>query len=303
MGARHDHAAGAKNEGRLIAALCLTGAFLIVEVIGGLLTQSLALLSDAAHMMTDVAGLAIALAAVRLARRPPDLKRTFGYHRFEILASAFNAVLLFGVAIYILFEAYERFRDPPEVQSLPMLAIACVGLVINLVSMRLLGAGKDESLNVKGAYLEVWSDMLGSLGVIAAAGVIYVTGWTLIDPIIAVGIGLWVLPRTWTLLKESTNILLQGVPRGLSIAEIESELKGIEGVAEVHALHVWAMTSGRNVVSAHIVAADGERDHIELRRTIETRLAERFGLDYATIQLEDKSGHAAAPEADHAHET
>lgn len=291
MGSGHDHAATTKNEGRLIAALALTAIFLVVEVVAGLLTQSLALLSDAAHMFTDVAGLAIALVAVRIARRPADKKRTFGYYRFEILAAAFNATLLFFVAAYILFEAYQRFQQPPSIQSIPMLAVAVLGLIVNLISMRLLGAGKDESLNVKGAYLEVWSDMLGSLGVIVAAIIIYLTGWMIVDSIVAVGIGLWVLPRTWELLKESTNILLQGVPRGVDLSAVETAIRAMPEVADIHSLHVWALTSGRNVISVHIITRDDLGDANAFRRDVEALLHSRFGLDHSTIQLEDTEGH------------
>ena len=201
-------------------ALGLTFGFLLAEVIGGVVTGSLALISDAAHMFTDAAALAIALAAIRIARRPADVRRTYGYHRFEILAAAFNALLLFAVALYILFEAYQRFRNPPEIQSTGMLVIASLGLVVNLISIRLLSGGKDSSLNVKGAYLEVWSDLLGSLGVIAGALVIRFTGWAWVDTLIAVAIGFWVLPRTWVLLKDSLNILLEGVPEGIDVGEV-----------------------------------------------------------------------------------
>ncbi len=293
MGSGHDHTATTKNEGRLIAALSLTAIFLIVEVVAGLLTRSLALLSDAAHMFTDVAGLAIALAAVRIGKRAADRQRTFGYYRFEILAAAFNAVLLFLVAGYILLEAYDRFREPPAIQSIPMLTVAVLGLIVNFISMRLLGAGKDESLNVKGAYLEVWSDMLGSLGVIVAAIVIYLTGWFWVDAIVAVGIGLWVLPRTWQLLKETTNILLQGVPRGISVEAIETALRRMPQVSDVHSLHVWALTSGRNVISVHIVATQGLGDGNTFRREVESLLHAEFGFYHSTIQLEDSTGHGA----------
>ena len=213
MSATHTHALPtSQNEKFLWIALGLTSSFLIAEVIGGIVTGSLALLSDAAHMFTDASALAISLAAMRIAKRPADLRRTFGYHRFEILAAAFNAILLFLVAFYILYEAYQRFNFPAEVQPIGMLVIASIGLIVNLISMRLLSAGKDTSLNVKGAYLEVWSDMLGSIGVIAGALMIRFTGWVWVDSAIAVAIGLWVLPRTWMLLKESLNILLEGVP-------------------------------------------------------------------------------------------
>lgn len=291
MGGGHDHAAGTKNEGRLIAALSLTAIFLIVEVVAGLLTRSLALLSDAAHMFTDVAGLAIALVAVRISKRPADRQRTFGYYRFEILAAAFNAVLLFLVAGYILFEAYERFREPPAIQSIPMLTVAVLGLIVNFISMRLLGAGKDESLNVKGAYLEVWSDMLGSLGVIVAAILIYFTGWVFVDAIVAVGIGLWVLPRTWELLKETTNILLQGVPRGMNVQAIENALRSMPEVSDIHNLHIWALTSGRNVISVHIITGPLLDDANAFRLRVEKMLHADFGLEHSTVQLEDVRGH------------
>ena len=215
MSSGHPHAPaqgkpGAPHQRSLWIALALTSAFMVAEVIGGVITGSLALISDAAHMFTDTAALAIALAAMQIAKRPVDPRRTFGYHRFEILAAAFNALLLFGVALYILFEAWQRFSAPPSVDSVPMLVVASVGLVVNMISMRLLASGKDGSLNVKGAYLEVWSDMLGSLGVIVGAIVIWLTGWTWVDTVIAVAIGLWVLPRTWVLLRASINILLRG---------------------------------------------------------------------------------------------
>lgn len=294
----HDHGRGA-NARQLTWALVLTSCFLVAEVVGGLLTQSLALISDAAHMFTDAAGLGIALAAVKLGERPADARRTFGYARFEILAAAFNAVLLFLVAIYILYEAYQRFTQPIEVQSLPMLAIAVLGLVVNFACMRILGAGKDESLNVKGAYLEVWADMLGSVGVILAASAIWLTGWNWVDPLVAVAIGLWVLPRTWSLLRESLNILLQGVPEGIAIADIEAALRAVPGLKGLHSLHVWAMTSGQNVLSAHLEIAPDVADAMAFRGRVESLLHERFGIDHITIQLEDGRGHCVT-DAGHA---
>lgn len=202
MGAGHDHGTSEiKHERPLWWAFGLTATFLIAEVIGGLVTNSLALLSDAAHMMTDVIALAISLVAVRLSRRPPDAKRTYGYARMEAIGAMINGGLLFLVAGYILWAAAGRFQEPPDVASTGMLVIATMGLVVNLISMRLLKAGSGTSLNVKGAYLEVWADMLGSVGVIAAALIIHFTGWTVADPILAVLIGLWVLPRTWTLVR------------------------------------------------------------------------------------------------------
>ncbi len=219
----HDHGRDA-NPAALTKALILTGAFLVVEVVGGILTGSLALLSDAAHMFTDTAALAIALAAIRIGERPADSRRTFGYQRFEILAAAVNAALLLGVALYILYEGYRRFVAPPQIQSFGMLAIAVVGLAVNLAAMRILAPQQERSVNVRGAYLEVWSDALGSLGVILAAVVLWLTGWAWVDTLVAVGIGLWVLPRAWSLLRETTNVLLEGVPKGIDLDEVANEM-------------------------------------------------------------------------------
>ena len=285
MGAGHDHGTGNANASALTKALALTGTFLVAEVIGGILTGSLALLSDAAHMMTDTAGLAIALAAVRIGARPADNRRTFGYKRFEILAAAFNALLLFGVAAYILYEGIKRFVEPSEIQSLPMLVIAALGLVVNLIAMRILDAGRTSSLNVKGAYLEVWSDMLGSVGVIAAALIIWVTGWTWVDPLVAIAIGFWVLPRTWVLFKETTNILLEGVPEGIDLDKLSARLASVPGVASIHDLHVWALTSGMPSLSAHLVLKDGF-DPETTREAATEAMHEGFDIDHTTFQIE-----------------
>ena len=283
----HDHSHGTTNEKRLKWALALTSIYLVAEAVGGFLTNSLALLSDAAHMLTDVAALAISLMAMRIAARPADARRSFGYHRFEILAAAVNASALFMVAAYILYEAYQRFRTPPEVHSTAMLLVAVVGLVVNLASMRILGGGKDASLNVKGAYLEVWSDMLGSVGVIAAALIIRFTAWPQIDPIIAVLIGLWVLPRTWTLLSESVNVLLEGVPEGIKLADVEHELVSIPEVLAVHELHVWTITSGKNSLTAHLTVSE-ECDPEQVMRKANELCLQRFGISHTTIQTEQK---------------
>lgn len=245
---------------------------------------------------------AIALAAIRIARQPADQQRTYGYYRFEILAAAFNALLLFGVGLYILYEAYLRLSNPPEIQSTGMLVIAVIGLAVNLVSMRLLSAGKDSSLNVKGAYLEVWSDMLGSVGVIVAAIVIKVTNWGWVDSTVAAAIGVWVLPRAWTLLKESVNILLQGVPQGVDLGRLNSAIRAIPGVVDVHSLHVWALTTGKYVLSAHLVI-DPLRSDGSSVMTATTELAKQFGIVNSTVQVErdgdrlhentiDDDGHA-----------
>lgn len=287
MSAGHTHALPtSQNKKYLLIALALTSTFLVAEVIGGLIAGSLALLSDAAHMLTDASALAISLAAIHIGQRPADSRRTFGYYRFEILAAAFNAILLFLVALYILFEAYQRLKHPPEIQSGTMLVIAVIGLVVNLISMRLLSTGKDASLNVKGAYLEVWSDMLGSIGVIIGALVIKWTGWTWLDSAIAVGIGLWVLPRTWTLLKESIQVLLEGVPEGIVLDKVEAAILTLPGVASVHDLHVWSISSGKASLTVHVVCQDANVDWSTLLQSIRTLLAKEFDLHHATVQLE-----------------
>jgi cobalt-zinc-cadmium efflux system protein len=289
-GHAHGHATGA-NERSLRIALGLTATFLVVELVAGVLTQSLALISDAAHMFTDTAALAIALVAVRMGRKAADAKRTFGYHRFEILAAAFNAMLLFGVAVYIGFEAYLRLKSPPEVQSTGMLAVALIGMVVNLVSMRMLTGGKDANLNMKGAYLEAWSDMLGSLGVVVGALVIKFTGWLWVDSAVAVLIALWVLPRTCSLLRASVNILLEGVPEGVDLAKVREALLTVAGVTSIHDLHVWALTSGKVSLTVHVVneaAVDAETRILpEIRR----RLADQFAITHITVQCELEPCH------------
>lgn len=293
-GHSHDHTKGAS--GKMLGwALILTTAFLVAELIGAWVFQSLALLSDAAHMFTDAAALAIALAAIKIGERPADEKRSFGYRRFEILAAAFNAVLLFVVGGYILYEGVLRILNPEPVGSVGMLVVAAIGLVINLISMRLLSSGKDTSLNIKGAYLEVWADMLGSLGVIVGAVVIMLTGWTWVDPVVAIGIGLWVLPRTWSLLRDTTHVLLEGVPRGMSLKEIRAAIAAAPGVAGVHDLHVWSITSDESSCSVHVQLAEGADP--ETVRVAVAESLERFELTHVTVQTErepcdDGHGHA-----------
>lgn len=287
MGSAHDHGSSEiRHEKPLWWALGLTTTFLVVEVAGGLITNSLALLSDAAHMMTDVFALAIALFAVRLSRRPPDAKRTNGYARMEAIGAMINGGLLFLVAGYILYEAIGRFGTPPEVGSTGMLVIASAGLVINLISMRLLKAGSGTSLNVKGAYLEVWADMLGSVGVIAAAVVIMLTGWHLADPIIAVLIGLWVLPRTWKLLSEAGQVLIQGVPAGLNLDVVRDMMMTHPGVAAVHDLHIWALGSKQAVLTAHIVLQDEKQAPDVVRESLAAALRETFHIEHSTLQVD-----------------
>jgi cobalt-zinc-cadmium efflux system protein len=283
----HSHAnSTTKNEKALWLALVPTASFMVAEIVGGLLTGSLALISDASHMATDVFGISIAIAAIRFGRRPADAKRTFGYERFEILAAMANAIILFAIGFYILIEAFRRLSAPPEIQSTAMLIVALIGLAVNLFSMRMLAAGKDESLNLKGAYLEVWSDLLGSIGVIGAAIIIRITGWTLVDSIVAVGIGLWVFPRTLVLLREALNILLEGVPKGIVLEEVRSSIGDTAGVMGVHDLHVWSLTGGRVCLTAHVVAALDVAEQETLIADLGQMLHERFGIGHVTIQVE-----------------
>ena len=292
MSAGHSHATvRAGHERKLWMALGLTGSFMIAEVIGAFVTGSLALLSDAAHMMTDALALAISLVAIQVAKRAADRKRTFGYARFEILAAAFNALLLFGVAFYILYEAYLRLQAPAAIQSTGMLVIAVLGLIVNLISMRLLSAASGESLNVKGAYLEVWSDMLGSIGVIIAAVLIMFTGWGWVDSVVAAAIGFWVVPRTWTLLKASMNVLLQGVPDGIDIDAVEQAIHAVPGVREVHDLHIWAVTSGKNVLSTHLVVDPAQGSEQQVLAQVTELLHEQFDISHVTIQIEGAGFH------------
>ena len=266
--------------------LALTIAFLFVEVVGGILTGSLALLSDAAHMFTDTMALGIAIAAIRLARMPADRKRTFGYYRFEVLAAALNAVLLFLVALYILYEAYERWITPRTIETVGMLAIAVTGLAVNLVGMRLLAADAGRNLNVKGAYREVWADAVGSMGVIAGALIVYFTGYSRADPIVAVLIAFWVLPRSWALFRQSVNVLLEGVPEGVDLAQIDERLRAVPGVREVHELHVWALGSGRTSLTAHLILDEAQTDLHRVIGEANERLRADFGITHTTLQAE-----------------
>lgn len=279
--------AAARHKTPLYIALALTLCYMTAEVVGGLLTGSLALLADAAHMLTDAGGLALALFAIHYAQKPATPQNTYGYLRTEILSAMANAVVLLLLTVYILYEAYQRFLSPPEILSGPMLAVAVVGLIVNFISMRLLSSGSSESLNIQGAYFEVLSDMLGSLGVIIAALVVMFTGWTIADPIIGAGIGLFIVPRTWRLLSQATHILMEGTPAEVDLSLLESALRAIRGVAAVHDLHVWTITSGLDAMSVHVVLSEGADGHTVLRAARAVML-QRFHLRHTTIQIEDK---------------
>jgi cobalt-zinc-cadmium efflux system protein len=281
----HDHHGSLRNRRRLSVVLGLAALYLVVEAIGGLLTGSLALLADAGHMLTDVAGIGMALVAMKLAERPPTPERTYGYHRFEILAALANAVVLIAVSVFILYEAWSRFRNPPPVASGAMLGIAVGGLAINLASVAILRAGSAENLNVKGAYFEVLSDLLSSAGVIVAAGVMWATGWYWADPLVSAAIGLFILPRTWSLLNEAIGVLLEGTPPGIELGEVRRAMEEVAGVHSVHDLHVWTITSGMNVLTAHAVIEDGI-PHEPVLDALRRCVATGFGVGHVTVQVE-----------------
>jgi cobalt-zinc-cadmium efflux system protein len=287
MGHGHSHTPASKNKKRLAIVLGLTTAYLIAEVVGGVLTHSLALLADAGHMLTDVAGLGLAILAIQFAERPATPERTYGFYRVEILAALTNAVVLIGISIYILYEAYQRFRNPPEIQSGAMLGVAAVGLVVNIVGIYLLRAASEESLNMKGAYFEVMSDMLTSIGVIAAAIIMLTTGWYYADPLISAGIGLFILPRTWLLLRDAVGVLLEGTPTDVNLAALREAIGTVAGVADVHDLHVWSLTSGVNALSVHTVLADHGL-HDEVLAAVQKRVTADFKIAHATVQVECK---------------
>ncbi|MEV0156364.1 cation diffusion facilitator family transporter [Micromonospora sp. NPDC050686] len=303
MGAGHDHGgqvlrAGAKHRGRLWAAFGLLAGFMLVEAVAAWLTGSLALLSDAGHMFTDVLGIGMALAAITAASRASrDGQRTFGLYRTEVLAALANAVLLFGVAIFVLVEAVRRFAEPPEVLAGPMLVVAVAGLLANVGAFLLLRSGATESLNVRGAYLEVLGDLFSSVGVIVAAAVIALTEWWYADPIIAVAVGLFILPRTYRLGRAAVRVLVQAAPPHLDVAEVRDALAAVDGVADVHDLHVWTLTSGMEVASAHLILAR-RGDLAAVLAGSRQVLHDRFGIEHATLQAEpqdadgvcDKSG-------------
>jgi cobalt-zinc-cadmium efflux system protein len=282
----HAHAsAAAAHRNRLVMVLGLSVVILVVEAAGAYASNSLALLADAGHMLTDVSGISLALLAIWFAGRAPTRDRTFGYLRLEILAAVANAVLLFGVAAFILYEAWQRLTAPPEVASGLMLAIALVGLGANAVSLVLLRDAQRDSLNMRGAYLEVLGDFLGSGAVIIAAIVIGATGWTQADAVASIVIALLILPRTFALLREATDVLLEATPKGIDMDHIRQHILDAPGVIDCHDLHAWTITSGMNVVSAHVIVADGADPAVTLGALCEC-LSDDFDIEHSTFQLE-----------------
>jgi len=291
MGHEHSHAGSATrvaDKRALGLAFGLTATFTVVEVVGGLLTGSLALLADAAHMLSDSLSIGLALGALWLARRPATAQRTFGFKRAEILAALFNGVTLVVVSLWIFYEAYRRFQEPPEVLGGALLGVAVVGLLVNLGAAAILRGSQGESLNVSAAFRHVLADLLGSVGVIAAALIILLTGWRYADPIVSVVLGVLVLASSWSIIRDAVAILLEAAPRGVDIRRVGQRMAGTTGVREVHDLHVWTITSGFPALSAHVLVGDGDDCHA-VRRELERLLHEQFEIDHTTLQIDHES--------------
>lgn len=286
--------AGARYLKRLGIAFGLVATFMVVEAVAGFLSGSLALLSDAGHMATDALGLGMALAAIVAAARVRKSGTfTYGVYRLEILAALTNAGLLFAVGGYVLVEAFRRFQDPPEVLSGPMLVVAVIGLVVNVVSWLLLRQGAQESLNLEGAFLEVMADAIGSVGVIIAALILRYTGWPYVDPLFGAAIGLFILPRAWHLAAKALRILVEAAPADLDPGEVEQRLASLPDVLDVHDLHIWTLTSGINMASAHLRIGEGSDAHTVLDAARDT-LRDDFGISHATLQVEPDTHEGCA---------
>jgi cobalt-zinc-cadmium efflux system protein len=288
MAEAHDHQELSRGLVRpLVLAMAVIGAFMVVELVGGLLSGSLALMSDAGHMLTDTLALALSLAAVRVALRPPTEEQTFGYHRAEILAALVNGSTLIVISMLIFYEAALRLLAPPEVNSTLMLAVAVAGLVANAVAASLLRDRSRQDLNARGVYLHIMGDLLSSIGVIVGAVLMLAFGWWLADPVISVLIGVIILAGAWKLVTQSTHILLESVPAHMTLEEVREGLKAIEGVGEVHDLHVWTVSSGLYALSAHVVVRDARvSDYGTMMARCREMLRERFGISHTTIQIE-----------------
>lgn len=284
-GHTHAHAHGS-NESRLRLAAVLTAGFMVAEAVGGLVAGSLALVADAGHMLADTASLWLAWFAMRLARRPADLERTFGFHRLQVLAAFTNGLALVFIAIVIAWEAFLRFSEPVDVLAGPMLVIAVIGLLVNVVAFFVLHGAERDNLNVKGAMLHVVGDLLGSVGAIVAAVVILWTGWEPIDPLLSVLVTLLILRSAWFLVRESSHILLEAAPRGLDIEAMKQDLTShIEGLVLVHHVHAWSLTQDRPMVTLHARVADVARAH-DISAAIKSRLRARYGVDHVTVEVE-----------------
>lgn len=273
----------------LLRVLLITGTFMIIEVVGGLLTSSLALLADAGHMLTDVAALGLSAFAMWMAARPSTPEKSYGYHRAEILTAVTNAVVLLLLSVWILYEAYRRVFEPAHVLGVPMLFIGLLGLTVNVASMKLLADDSASSLNVRSAYVEVLSDAISSVGVILGGVTIWLTGWYLIDPLLSAGISVFIVWRTWALLTQAVHVLMEGVPTHLDAKEVGQAMAGMPGVKGIHDLHIWTITSSLDALSAHVVVPVGEDRDAVLDR-LQQLLRDRYGIDHVTLQIvEDRS--------------
>jgi cobalt-zinc-cadmium efflux system protein len=281
----HGAAYGAENRKRLKIVLGLVTLYLVAEVVGGLLTNSLALLADAGHMASDAGALALSLFAMWVARKAPTAKRTYGYYRTEILAALVNGATLVAISIYVVVEAVQRFSRPAEVEGGLMMVIAAGGLLVNLAGLWILNAGRSESLNVQGAWLHVLTDALGSVGAMAAGGLIWAFGWAWADPAASILISVLVLYSSWALLKEAVAVLMEGAPGNVDVDQVRDAIRAVPGVRAVHDLHVWTITSGLVALSGHVVVEDQDYSPAMLAR-IRDPLHERFGIDHVTVQLE-----------------
>jgi len=268
-----------------VLVLVLLAGYTVVEAIGGLLTGSLALIADAGHMLSDVMSISLALLAIWLAQRPPTFARSFGYQRAEILVALINGAALVAIGIWIFVAAYQRFSDPPDVLGGWMLAVAAVGLLVNVLAAVILWGRQSDSLNMRAALRHVLADLLGSVGVIAAALIILATGWLYADPLISVLIGALVLGSSWTILRESVDILLESTPAGVDAREVARRMLAVDGVRDVHDLHIWTITSGFPALSAHVLVSRGEDCH-DRRRQLEQLLGVEFGITHSTLQVE-----------------
>ncbi len=281
----HSRSAAGQDRRRLVGVLALSSTIFVVEVAGGILTNSLALLADAAHMFADLGGMVLALTAISIAQRPAGNGRTFGLYRVEIIAAAINSVVLFGLAGFILFEAWQRLGAPPEVASGPMLVVALVAFAANATSMYVLRDAQARSLNMRGAYHEVMGDLAGAAAVVVAATVIALTGLRAADAVASALIGLLILPRTWRLLREAVDVLLEATPKGVDLAEVRRHICDTPDVIDVHDLHAWTITSGLNVISAHVVIRR-DADGSEVLDSLCRCLSGDFDIEHSTFQLE-----------------
>jgi cobalt-zinc-cadmium efflux system protein len=281
----HSHDRAARSRRRLSIVLVLTAVYMFAEAAGGWLTGSLALLADAGHALTDVAALALALIAVWFGSRPATSSKTFGYYRLEILAALINGVALILISFLIFYEAYQRWAQPPVVRSGLMILVASGGLVINLVCARLLHGDHKDDLNVRGAWLHIIGDALGSVGAIVAGVLMSVYGWYAADPLFSCLIGLLIIWSSWHLIRESTNVLLEGTPAHINLAAVEDAILQTDGVTDVHDLHIWTITSGREALSAHVIHIE-TISQAELLKQLRAKLQDRFGVDHLTIQME-----------------